>query len=269
MPELPDVENYARYLKRTALHKKISGVEVGRARIVRGSSARKLARTLKGNRFKRARRHGKHLLVALDRKGWLDIHFGMTGRLAYFKHMQDDPKYDRLRLDFANGYHLAFESQRLLGGVRLLDDADAFIKDKQLGPDALAPSFRAEDFAERLSGRSGQIKSALMDQSLIAGIGNVYSDEVLFQAKLHPRQPVKSLDRKELGKLFRAMRRVLKMAISHGAGTDDVANKIPKSYLLAHRKKGAACPRCGGRIATLKAGGRTAYYCPRCQKLSK
>ncbi len=269
MPELPDVENYTRYLRRTALHKKISEVKVGRARIVRGTSARTLARTLKGNCFKRARRHGKHLLVALDKKGWLAMHFGMTGRLAYFKHLEDDPKYDRLRLDFANGYHLAFESQRLLGGVRLLDDADAFIAANKLGSDALDPALHAGDFAQRLSKRSGQIKAALMDQSLIAGIGNIYSDEILFQARLHPRQPVKTLDKKQMGKLFGTMRRVLKVAVSHGAGAEDVEKKIPKSYLLAHRREGAKCPRCGGKIATLKSGSRTAYYCPRCQKLSK
>jgi formamidopyrimidine-DNA glycosylase len=265
MPELPDVENYARYLRRTALHKRIRGVEIGNPRIVSGSSGAQLARTLTGRRLEDTRRHGKHLLVALDSNGWLAMHFGMTGRLSYFENPEDDPKHDRLRLDFDDGHHLALVDQRMLGGAQLTDDADAFIAGHELGPDALDPTLDRQAFAERLTDRKGQVKAALMDQSLVVGIGNVYSDEILFQARLHPKTRVQDLSDEQVSALFQAMRRVLEVAIDSGAGAEDMTERLPEGYLLPHRRQGARCPRCGGEIQALKLSGRTAYLCPRCQ----
>lgn len=265
MPELPDVENYARYLRRKALHQAVRKADVGSAAVVAGTSGKKLAAALKGRRLKSARRHGKHLFAALDKHGWLGMHFGMTGRLKYFKHMADDPRHDRLRLDFKNGYHLAYDNQRMLGRVRLLDDPDEFIAAKRLGPDALDPSLDKKTFVDRICRRDRRIKSALMDQKLLAGIGNVYSDEILFHGRLHPNRRTRALDDEQLATLFRSMRRVLRTAIRSGAGSDDLERNLPAGYLLRHRKQGAACPRCSGRVRAMKFSGRTAYYCPRCQ----
>ena len=265
MPELPDVENYKRYLNATALHKKILGVNIGSRKILRGVSGPGLKRALQGRRMKRTRRRGKHLLVALDDGTWLTLHFGMTGRLAYFKDLDDDPEYDRLRLDFSNGYHLAFENQRLFGRVGIVPDADAFIATQKLGPDAMDPSLSRGAFLELMKGRKGAIKSVLMDQALLAGIGNIYSDEILFQARLHPKTLVQRLNDKELSALYRTIRRVLKVAIERGAGSEELVGRLPATYLLPHRKEGEKCPRCGGAIKTLKIASRTAYYCPRCQ----
>jgi len=125
MPELPDVENYKRYLDETALHQKIEDVAVGSPKILRGLSGPRLREALRGRQMQRSRRYGKHLLVALDDGTWLTLHFGMTGRLAYFKGLADDPRHDRLRFDFANGYHLAYLDQRMLGEVGLAENADA------------------------------------------------------------------------------------------------------------------------------------------------
>jgi formamidopyrimidine-DNA glycosylase len=265
MPELPDVENYGRYLRRTALHKAIRAGEVGDTRILGDVSGREVSRVLRGRRLETTRRHGKHLFVALDRNGWLGLHFGMTGRLRYFKRLEDDPKHDRLRLDFDNGYHLAYEDQRMLGRVRLLDDPDAFIASRKLGPDALDPALDRKAFAERLCRHKGQVKAALMDQSVLAGIGNVYSDEILFQARVHPEAQVPNLRKGQLSSLSAATRRVLRVAIDKGAGTQDVEKRLPRGYLLPHRRDGARCPRCGGQVRALKIAGRTAYICPRCQ----
>ena len=265
MPELPDVENYGRYLRRTALHKSIRAGDVGDTRVLGGVSRKEVRRRLHGRRLEATRRHGKHLFVALDRNGWLGLHFGMTGRLKYFKRLKDDPKHDRLRLDFDNGYHLAYDDQRMLGRVRLLDDPDEFIASRKLGPDALDPSLDRKAFAERLCGRKGQVKSALMDQSLLAGIGNVYSDEILFHTGLHPKAQVPKLGKEQLSSLFEATRRVLRVAIDKGAGTQDVEKRLPRGYLLPHRRDGARCPRCGGQVRAVKVSGRTAYICPRCQ----
>lgn len=265
MPELPDVENYGRYLRSRALHKSIRAGDVGDTRILSGVSGNGILRALRGRRLESTRRHGKHLFVALDNKRWMALHFGMTGRLRYFKRLKDGPKHDRLRVDFDDGYHLAFDDQRMLGRIRLLRDPDAFITSHSLGPDALDPSLDRKAFVERLSHRKGQVKSVLMDQSLLAGIGNIYSDEILFHARLHPKTPVQNLTREQISPLFEAMRRVLRVAINKGAGTQDVENRLPRGYLLPHRKVGTHCPRCGGDVRAVKVSGRTAYLCPRCQ----
>ena len=265
MPELPDVENYRRYLNATALHKRIQNVEVSSTKILRGISSLGLKRALRSRRMERTRRHGKHLLVALDDGMWLTLHFGMTGRLAYFKSLDDDPEHDRLRLDFDNGYHLAFDNQRLFGRVGLVPGADAFIAAEQLGPDAMDSHLDRNAFLKLMKGRKGRIKAALMDQTLLAGIGNIYSDEILFQAHLHPQNLVQNLSDKELSALYRTIRKVLKAAIERRAGSEELLDRLPATYLLPHRKKGERCPRCGGTIKTLRVAGRTAYYCPRCQ----
>lgn len=266
MPELPDVESFKRYLDATSLHKKIESVRVTNAKVLRGVSGTMLKKTLPGHSFEETRRHGKHLFAALDDGRWLRLHFGMTGRLAYFKDLDDDPAHDRVRFDFVNGYHLAFDDQRLFGQVGLIEDPDAFIAAQGLGPDAMDESFDRSAFIERMQNRKGGIKSALMDQSFLAGIGNLYADEILFQAKLHPNASVQNLDPKALGNLYTTMRRVLRVAVDRGAGSEELVDKLPRSYLLPNREAGRDCPRCGGSIKAIKAAGRTTYLCPRCQR---
>ena len=266
MPELPDVENFKRYLDRTARDKKIAHAEVRAGRMLQRISGPALARALTGRKITCSRRHGKHLFAGLDNGRWLALHFGMTGYFDYFKKPEDDPAHDRLRLDFSKGGHLAFVNQRKFGKLHLIDAPDDFIAEEKLGPDALDRALTAKKFRELLAGRHGEIKAALMDQSLIAGIGNVYSDEILLQARLHPKTHVEDLDSKQIGNLYRVMRRVLKTAISKGAGSERLFERAPPSYLLRHREAGAKCPRCGGKVRIMKAAGRTAYFCPRCQK---
>lgn len=263
MPELPDVENYGRFFKRHALHKRIDGIEVGSAKILKGVSAAQLARLLRGHELEGARRHGKHLLAELDDGRWLAFHFGMTGRFDRFRDGEPDPKYDRLRLDFEGGEHLAYVNKRLLGRVEVTDDADEFIRSRDLGPDALGVDEKT--FRERVGAKRAVLKSVLMDQSVLAGIGNVYSDEILFHARLHPRTAVDSLSARDLGRVFRQMRRVLETAVEKGAGDEDFEGRVPKGWLLPHRRKDEKCPRCGGKIEALKMQGRTAYVCPKCQ----
>jgi len=265
MPELPDVELYKRYLDEHALRQTIERVVVNDARILGHLPATAFVARLTGNRFEDSRRHGKHLLVRLKKDGWLALHFGMTGNLAYFRNAADDPPYDRVRFDFTGGRHLAYVNRRMLGRVGLADDADEFIQAEELGPDALDPAFDLVTFARAIEGRRRDVKSVLMDQTLIAGIGNIYADEILLQARLHPKTPVTSLDERQRAELFRQIKRVLQTAIECGAGAEQFLERLPDDYLLPHREKGGKCPRCGGPIATLTAAGRTSYYCPRCQ----
>src|SRR5215213_5334395 len=215
MPELPDVEVFRRYVNSTSLHQNIELVEVRNGKILGGVSALKLQSTLKGRRFESTRRHGKNLFVGLDGGGWLLMHFGMTGRLKYFKEMDQDPPHDRLLISFENQYHLAFDCQRMLGNVDLIEDLNEFIREKQLGPDLLELDYVS--FQRCFEGRKGTLKSALMNQQVVAGVGNIYSDEILFQAGVHPGTEVKRNDDATFEKLFQETRRVLKTAIERGA----------------------------------------------------
>jgi len=260
MPELPDVETFKRYLDSTSLHQRIDDVDVRSPYIVKNISARELARRLKGHRFESSRRHGKHLFVRANGDLWLRLHFGMTGSLLYFKGKGHAPPHARVLFVFPKDYRLAFDDQRKFGQIGLLKDVDEFLKERALGPDALEVDLAK--FERLLAKHRGALKSVLLNQSVIAGIGNIYADEILFRARMHPATEVSRLDDKALKKLFHATHYILEKAIAAKA---DV-NQMPKSWLLPHRGKHGKCPRCGGELKSSKIGGRTAWFCPHCQR---
>jgi formamidopyrimidine-DNA glycosylase len=259
MPELPDLEVFKRYVDSTSLHQKIETIEVKNGKVLGGVSAGGLKRGLEGRNFESTRRHGKHLFVELGVGRWLLLHFGMTGGLKYYKEADEEPAHARVLISFRNGYRLAFDDQRLFGKVDLIEDPDGYIQEHKLGLDPLDLDFPA--FRERLEGRRGGIKATLMNQRVFAGIGNIYSDEILFQVRLHPRTSVGRLDEGSLHDLHQQTRRVLRAAIERGADPGG----LPESFLLPHRQEGADCPRGNGKVQKTKAAGRTAYYCPTCQ----
>jgi formamidopyrimidine-DNA glycosylase len=260
MPELPDVETLRRYLDATALHQRIEDARVRSEQMLEDLDATELKRRLTDRTFERTRRHGKYLFVDLDDGGWLVLHFGMTGSLKYYKG-EKEIEYDQIVFDFANGYHLAYLMPRKLGEVRLVANPRDLIREKELGPDVLGDDLNFDAFRRLLEGRRGMIKSRLMDQHIMAGIGNVYSDEILFQAGIHPRTAVKDLDDDALRRVFDCMKEVLHVAIEHQARPED----FPPGYLTAYRGTDQECPNCGGRIERIKVAGRSAYFCPRCQ----
>jgi formamidopyrimidine-DNA glycosylase len=260
MPELPDVETFKRYLDATSLHQRISGVDVRSAYVLKGVSARELERRLKGRCFESSRRHGKHLFVRADGDLWLRLHFGMTGSLQYLKCQEPASRHSRVLFAFANAHCLAFEDQRKFGEVGLLKDVDEFLQKRALGPDAL--DIRFPQFKEIFGKHRGAVKTILLNQKLIAGIGNIYADEILFRARIHPATQVSALKDKTVAKLFRAARDILRKAIEAKADMD----RMPKSWLLPHRGKGGKCPRCGRELKSATIGGRTAWFCTRCQK---
>ncbi len=260
MPELPEVEIFKRYLDATSLHQRISSVDVRNAYILKETSARELGRGLKGRSFESSRRHGKHLFVRTDSDLWLRLHFGMTGSLQYFKQEQQAPAHARVLFIFTNNHRLAFDDQRQFGQIGLLRDVDEFLKKRGLGPDAL--EIDLAKFRKILGKRRGAVKSTLMNQRLIAGIGNIYADEIVFRACIHPATETSHLGEKALAKLFRAARYILKKAVTAKA---DV-NQMPRSWLLPHRGKHGKCPRCGRELKSSTIGGRTAWFCLHCQK---
>lgn len=260
MPELPEVEIYRRRFERCALRRRIAAVEVTDARILHRTTERALRKGLLGSRFLATRRHGKHLFAKATGGAWLYLHFGMSGDLYCGA---DPPRFSRFIIRFAKGDLLAFEDMRLFGRVGLVSDPDAFIAEKHLGLDPLDESFGAARFEERLAGRRGSIKALLMNQTVIAGLGNLWVDETLFQAGIHPRAPAERLSGPSRKRIFDAIRRILRTAIAR----QEADRPMPPRYLIESRTAGAACPRCGsGRLRRTIVGGRTTYFCPAHQR---
>ena len=255
MPELPEVETYARYFARHALKKRIVRVDVLDERILGEIRRDAFVRKLRGRAFTSVRRHGKHLFADAG-SVWLRLHFGMTGDLAYGSEL---PRFAKIAFHFDNGKLLAFEDMRLFGVADLVSDPDAFIADRGLGPDPL--SLTAARFAALFEKRRGAIKSLLMTQEIIAGLGNLYVDEILYQTSVHPRRPVHRLRAEEIRALYKAMRRILRETIARHARESE----LPRNYLIHHREVGERCPRCGGTIQRSVVFGRTTYFCGRHQ----
>lgn len=265
MPELPDVELFRQVLEKRGLGKKIVTVGVSDPRIIGPLTSRDFTRQLVGRKLVEARRHGKHLLARIENDGWLTLHFGMTGGLEAFAGQKPAPPYSRVSLDFAGGEHLAYTNRRMIGRVGLTPDADRFIAEEKLGPDALGSEFTLGRFQKAAAASRRDVKSFLMEQEIVAGIGNIYADEILFQTRLHPKTLMSALTPQQLDALYHMIATVLKAAIKAGIGAEQLTERAPKGFLLPERKKGGHCPRCGVVLALLRSGGRTGYFCPRCQ----
>lgn len=261
MPELPDVALFQRYLDRTSLHRPVAKTSVSDERILEEVTPQKLSRRLKGCDLHDTHRHGKHLFVQAGDHGWLVLHFGMTGDLDHGR--GEPPDYTRLLLDFEDGTHLSYTSRRMLGHVSWTGNVDSYVDAHELGPDALSGTWSRERFARLLASHRSGIKPLLMNQSLIAGLGNVWTDEVLFHAGLHPKARSDRLGHDEVSSLYKAMRSVLKKAVR----LESIPESIPDQWLLAHRDEAKKCPKCGGELQRLDVSGRTAVVCPRCQRL--
>lgn len=260
MPELPEVETYARYFERHALDQRIVRVEVLDERILGEIRKEMFVRKLRGHSFVGVRRHGKHLFADAGSR-WLHLHFGMSGDLTYTRE-KELPRFARVVFGFEGGGRLAFEDMRLFGVADLIDDPDAFIRERGLGPDPLDASFTPKRFAALLEGRRGAVKSLLMTQEVIAGLGNLYVDETLYQTGIDPRRAVDALTAVEITAMFKAIRRILREAVSRHARQSE----LPGTYLFHHREEGQRCPRCEGTIRRSVVFGRTTYSCARHQR---
>ena len=261
MPELPEVEMYARYFARHGLGQRVERVRVVDERSLGNSRKATFVRGLTGRTFRAVRRHGKHLFADAENT-WLHLHFGMTGDLTYMVGLKPDLRFARVIFGFENGGHLVFEDMRLFGYAELSADPDTYVREHGLGPDPLDPKFGLRDFRRLLAKRRGAIKALLLSQNVIAGVGNLYADEMLFRSSIDPRRTVDRLTDAEVKAIFGNMRRLLTEVIAFKARDKD----YPARFLLPHREEGERCPRCGGSIGRTVVGGRTTYYCARHQR---
>lgn len=253
MPELPSVETFKRYFDKTSLQQPVINVNVISPEILVETSTTHLINAIEGHKFIESYRYGKYLFCKLDNELFLTIHFGMTGYLHY--DIINSSIYPRLLIKFSDGNFLAFDDARKFGKLSITKDPDEFIKNKQLGPDALKVKYG--DFRESFHGRKGMIKPLLLNQNLLAGIGNLYADEILYQSRVHPMTPANLIDEREWKQIFADMKKVLLKAIDH----HDKIESLPKSYLLPNRHKDGECPE-GGKFEIITVGGRTTFLCP-------
>lgn len=257
MPELPEAEANRRRIEASCLNRTIEAVRLGNdTDHVDLPDAQARAR-LEGRQFTEARRHGKAIFAGSKSGPWIAVSLGMTGSLRPFDAADVRPDHARLVVEFEGDRRLAFRCPRKLGWVEVVDDPADYIAARDLGPDAM--EIDVDTFANRVGGSRGAIKSALMNQKKLAGIGNLWSDETLFRTGIRPDRIASDLPRGRIDALFEEMRRVL-AAVSE---TDMDYSRLPDAWLIAHRDAGAQCRHCGkGRIEKAKVGGRSAYYCP-------
>lgn len=264
MPELPENEAQRLTLERECLDRTIRSVELGDdVTYIELPGDNERAR-LVGRQFTETRRHGKNIFAGSKTGPWMAVHLGMTGKLIPFDAKPDGsgdpPDKTKLLITFEGDRRLAFRCPRKLGHVRIVDDPDAYITEKGLGPDALA--ITREAFVETFGKTRSAIKSSLMKQDKMAGVGNLWSDETCFQTGLHPECRANELSDAKLAEVHGAMQDILRAVVD----TDATYRKLPDDWLIRHRRRGKECRRCGGTIVSAKVGGRTAYFCDKHQK---
>lgn len=270
MPELPEVEIRRQYLESSSLNQSIEHILVEDPKLLT-ISYEILLEKLVGRSFTGTRRIGKNLFVITnDPTVTVHLHFGMTGDLEYYHRSVDRPRFARIVFQFQNGFNLGFICPRKFERVGLVDNIDTYLAKKKIAPDGLVIS--AADFIERVRRRKSFIKPVLLDQGIVAGLGNWIVDEVLFQAHIHPEATANTLTDSQLVKLHTAIGYVLETAIRHEA----IYRDFPTNFLIHVREWDHSpydkveahkfCPRCQTRIERSEVGGRTTFYCPACQK---
>jgi len=291
MPELPEVETIKRGLEPRILRAEISAVVVGDTKILQ--FVEEQIRELSGQEVRRLTRRGKYLVFMLSRH-YLVIHLGMSGQLTLRNPRQpDSPKFLRhlvtglqkarqhapdrhthFQVYFRDGRALLFRDPRKFGKVFLLPLCSDSFDDlfSGLGMEPFGEEYSLDAFNFYLGKRKARIKSVLLDQKFVAGIGNIYADEALFEAGVHPMKRVRYLTRKEKRRIFEAIPRVLEKGIHYGGTTlrdfvDSDGNKgSHQEFLNVYGRQGENCRRCGNLIRKTAVGGRGTHYCPGCQK---
>jgi len=275
MPELPEVETVARGLCATLLGRKITAVKVFWARSVAPLKPDDFARRLAGQAITGVGRRGKWIVMTLSTGDTLLIHLRMSGRLLVETEACLDSRHLRALFLLDDGRRLSFVDQRKFGRLHLTGDPAQVLG--TLGPEPLSDAFTAERFAKMLERRKGRIKPLLLNQRFLAGLGNIYTDESLWQARIHPLRSADALTLAEAQRLHEAIQSVLTAAIASGGTTLDdeayrQANGQPGEFLgklVVYGREGKPCPRCEQTIERIVVNQRGTHFCPRCQPLQQ
>ncbi|MCA9939094.1 MAG: bifunctional DNA-formamidopyrimidine glycosylase/DNA-(apurinic or apyrimidinic site) lyase [Anaerolineales bacterium] len=270
MPELPEVETSVRALRPLLRGRMIVGIWNDWPRHIARLDLPEFAARLRGSRITNLSRRGKYLVFHLDSPETLIIHLRMSGHLAVVA--PDQPMHPHIHTVFHldNGAELRFRDQRKFGQIYLTQNPRTVLG--SLGPEPLEPAFTPEVLRERLQGRQRAIKPLLLDQSFIAGIGNIYADEALYAARIDPRRSAASLLEEEVMALYAGIRHVLQLGIDREGASIDLYVKPDgqkgdmQNAVQVFRRTGNPCNHCGQPIERIVLGGRGTHYCPRCQQ---
>ncbi len=287
MPELPEVETVARQLEPEVEGHRIEALEVLDARWSRPVPPERLGKEVSGATIEGLGRRGKYLLLALDGDRTLVMHLRMTGnlvlvegeemidpaegRLLYMGERSTEARHLRARFVLDDGRELWFTDPRRFGEGFLIADEDLPQRFAKLGVEPLSDEFTAERLGEAAAGRQAPLKSFLLDQTRIAGVGNIYADEALYRARLHPLSPAGSMKPEHLQALRDGVVEALQAGIDAGGSSiDDYRDGrgekgTMQERFLVHTREGEPCPDCGGEIVRIVVSGRSTYFCPSCQ----
>jgi formamidopyrimidine-DNA glycosylase len=271
VPELPEVETVRRRIAPVLEGRRFERVEIADPRLTRPEDPVLVAAELVGERVERVDRRGKYLIVRFVSGRALLIHLRMTGSL-----LQEPVESTHIRavVELDDGTEVGYRDVRRFGTWLLLEpgELESYL-DARVGEEPLVAAFTAKGLGERLEGRRAPLKAALLDQRTLAGLGNIYVDEALWYAKLHPLRPAGSLDRDELRRLHRAIRKALELGIARQGSTltdyrlpDGSSGSMQKEF-RAYGRTDEPCDRCGTILVKTRVGGRGTWYCPRCQQL--
>ena len=275
MPELPEVETVRLQLEPHLVGRRFDRVDIRDPRLVRPFEPTAVAAELEGERVAALERRGKYLIVRFESGRALLIHLRMTGSLRHAAKgkLGDDP-HRRAVVNLDDGAGVAYRDVRRFGTWQLLEpgELDHYL-DERLGVEPLERTFTARRLGQRLEGRRAPIKAALLDQRTVAGLGNIYVDEALWRAQLHPLRPAGTLDENELGRLTRAIKDTLKTAVKRQGSTlrdystPDGGQGSMQDRFRVYGREGLPCQRCGTPIDKIRTAGRGTWYCPNCQRL--
>jgi formamidopyrimidine-DNA glycosylase len=273
VPELPEVETIRGQLARELRGARILSCEVFLPRLVRSPTTPGYRRGVRGRKVRGVSRRGKYIIIALDGGRELVIHLGMTGSLVLVPRGAERPRHTHIVFRLEDGRDLLYVDPRTFGETALVREGDyrSLPSLSRMGPEPLAKDFTAARLAQALHGRC-RVKSALLDQARLAGLGNIYADEALHRAGIHPLRRADTLDAGEVARLHASSREVLAEALAGGGSSvsDYVDLRGERgSFQERHRvyrRAGQPCPCCGGTIRREKVSGRGTYFCPRCQR---
>jgi formamidopyrimidine-DNA glycosylase len=275
MPELPEVESVRRRLAPLLEGRRFDRVTISDTRLTRPHDPLAVAGELEGERVASLERRGKYLIVRFESGRGLLIHLRMTGSLRHGEAgtLPDDP-YRRAVVSLDDGSDVAYRDVRRFGTWLLLEpgELDPYL-DARVGPEPLLDTYRARDLASRLAHRRAPVKAAILDQRTVAGVGNIYADEALWRARIHPLTPAAALGTDQVRALHRGIRRALQQGIARQGSTlrdyllPDGESGAMQDEFKVYGRGGEPCERCGTPIGKTRAGGRGTWYCPTCQQL--
>lgn len=272
MPELPEVEYVARQLRATLIGRRIVGVETRWERSIEGVAPERFAALVSGRAVTAVGRRAKYLLLTLDDGTLLTIHRRMSGNLLLWAAGEPEPLYLRVVFTLDDGRRLAYTDPRKFGRIALVAPGEALPAAlAALGPEPLEDAFTPATLQARLAGRRSAIKAVLLDQRVVAGLGNIYADEALYRARIHPLRAADSLTPDEVARLHAGIRGALETGIAHGGTTfgrhRDIYDEagVNLEHVEVYRRTGQPCPRCGTPIERIVVAQRGTHFCPHCQ----